>query len=220
MSEPRRYRAEYISVHALDESKPTRSVYIGAKSNWFAIVRQWCVDNGYSRTSIGETPDGFVVERTNWGITTEDGRVNVRMIDRAIDDFITRTRREWPDEAKSLCERYEEKLNQIMKQLDDASDSLEASERETSGLRSKLVDAERRAAKGEAAAEDLKNRLRALDPERIRREVANEIQQSLAATEATVARLSSELYEAKSHVSKLSEDKKRLRVALNSARGR
>lgn len=224
MSKWRTYRQDYMTVHLddhanfLDDIDSSVSIYAPEKE-FRGIMHEWCAANGYSKVKTAATEDGFCQYQA-WGLSTDDGRIYAGRINRCFRERRAAQRAAWPTEAADLCERYEKRICDLFRQMDLLSDQIEKAQSDERSLRSALANSQRETRAAEAAAEELRKRVREADPNRIRREIAAEFDQKTANITAERNQLASLLHEATSRETKLADDKKRLRMALNSARGK
>lgn len=212
----RDYRTEYMTVypdHAREDEKPDAtnavSMHVGPSSKFGGTFRQWAVDNGYSQ----ETLHG-----TNFGFGLEGGRVRGGRLFRCFKELRDKQRETWCEEARDACHRLERKLYEMFELLDQTTDAKEQLESDVTLLKSSLKEAERVAKSAEQTAAEMKRRAKDSDPDRIRKDVEAAHAARVAQLEQVNQVLAAKLAEAESQMSKLAEDKKRLRVALNGAR--
>ncbi len=186
-------------------------VYVG--DDWFANVRKWLSDNGHAREERELRGDGCLATRTNWGSA-----------ERHITAYIAHLRGQrwssWPRDASELCEKYEKRLHEVdEKQLQYAA-AVKEKDEEIERLRSRLEHARREADSAKAVACEMRKRAAEADPDNIRRQVELGVEHRVGNLTIERNALAAELHEAKSQIAKLAEDKRRLRLALNTARGR
>ena len=213
----RDYRNGYITVFPeyvpaqgeIPDEATGVSMYVGSSSHIGGIFRQWSVDNGYSQ----ETLNG-----TDFGLHVGGGRVRGGRLFRCFRELRDRQREAWPQEARDTCHRLERKLYETFESLDEATDAKEKLASDVSQLKSSLAEAKRVATRAEQTAAEMKRRAADSDPTRIRREVEAENATRVAQLEQANQALAAKIAEAESQMSKLAEDKKRLRMALNGAR--
>lgn len=216
---PRDYRTGYMTIYPQYEpvhgEKPDTdtavAVHIGASSQFGSALRQWAVDNGYSRETINGVDFGFAVEGR---------RYRGGLIFRCFKELREKQRETWSQEARETCHRLERKLYEMFELLDETTVAKEKLDDEMTLLKSSLAEAERVAKSAEQTAAEMKRRAKDSDPDRIRREVETANAARVAQLEQLNQTLTAKLAEAESQMSKLAEDKKRLRVALNGARAR
>ncbi len=191
------------------------SIYIGTKQEWFGVARQWAVDNGFARHDIRVQGT-----KTRFGLSDGGGVLRQDLVSRCFAELRNRQRENWPQAARDTCSRVERKLYEIFELLDETTDAKEKLEIEVGRLTPALVKAKRVAEDAEQTAADARSRARSSAPDRIRREVEAENAARMAQLEQANQALVAKLAEATSLTSKLAEDKKRLRAALNGARAR
>lgn len=191
------------------------AVFIGEATVARGRIRQWCVDTGHaSHAAKLNVYTGELTLTTKW-CNHPDG-LSVR----AILDLRHQERKDWPANAQGLCETLETELAEVFEECEMANAHIGQRDVEIRDLKSRLAESERRAQAAEAAAEEMKRRARAVDPDRLRREITAELAGETAKVAEENHRLAAELHEARSQAAKLAEDKKRLRSALNTARSR
>lgn len=186
----------------------SRSVYVGSMHEFAPSLRKWACDRGLS--SVDREGDFNVVR---WGLTDEN-------VKQWVSDKIEKERATWPEEAKAACERLENMLSVAFGEAESAVRLSKKEEADRKSAESKSKHAEHRADLAEGAIAELQKRVRAADPDRIRRAVEVEFSDRTKKLEGEIQRLTARLNETESQVTKLSEDKRRLRAALNSARGK
>ena len=215
----RDYRTEYMTVYPEygleDGEKPDAatavSTHVGSNSKFGGAFRQWAVDNGYAHDTINGT---------NFGFALEDGRYRGGRLFRCFRELREKQREVWCQEARDACHRLERKLYELFELLDETTDVKEKLDGDVKRMKSSLTEAARVAMNAEQTAAEMKRRAKDSDPARIRREAEAENAARVKQLEQSNQVLAAKLAEAESQMSKLAEDKKRLRMALNDARGR
>lgn len=201
---------EYAPAHGeIPDLTTGVSMYVGSSGQIGGIFRQWSVDNGYSHETLNGTDFGFAIE---------GGRVRGGRLFRCFKELRDKQRETWSQEARDTCHRLERKLYETFEGLDEATDAKEKLTRDVSQLKSSLAEAQRVAVSAEQTAAEMKRRAKDSDPARIRREVETESAVRIAQLEQANQALAAKLAETESQMTKLAEDKKRLRIALNGAR--
>lgn len=196
------------------------ALYVESLHKHFGSIRQWCVDNGFAQPQDPvATADGYLATGTKFGLESGD-RINIGRINKAALEIRNKSRVSWPEDAREICDRYERKIYELFELLDSTSDAKDAYDVEIRSLEVKLNDAERITSRANDTAEEMKRRAKEVDIDRLRRDLATEFSLKTEALHEENRRLAAGLYEATSQVTKLSEDKKRLRAALNTARNR
>jgi hypothetical protein len=208
----RAYRKEFMTVYPQWErgNNPDRETAVTMHvPDLEGALRQWLVDDGHSK----ETVNG-----TNFGFHMDGDNVHAWKLFKCFKELREKQRETWCQEARDTCHRVERKLYEIFELLDETTDAKEKLEGDAVLLKSSLTEAKRVAKSAEESAAEMKRRAKDSDPDRIRREVEAENAARVAQLEQSNRALASKLAESESQISKLAEDKKRLRAALNGAR--
>ena len=185
------------------------AIHVESSSKFGGTFRQWLVDNGYSKETINGTSFGFYME---------GDRVHAERVFKCFKELREKQRETWPQEARDTCHRVERKLYEMFERLDETTEAKEKLDGDVTRLKSSLAQAERVAKSAEQTAAEMKRRAKESDPVRIRKEIEVENATRVAQLEQANQTLAAKLAETESQMSKLAEDKKRLRMALNGAR--
>lgn len=222
MSKWREYRKGFANI--VVDSKPSRSVFVGSTEEWIGAMRMWSIENGYfqhesAKVTLGGFSTGVDCFSTgvDWGFGS-DGHVKMGLVMRALVEITAKRRVEWPDDAKDACLRVEQKLHEVFGLLDDETEKREALERKAQQLERDIEWARRSSDAAGRALDEMKRRLREANPDHARRSAEAACAERIAQLEQEAASLRAKLHEAESRESKLADDKKRLRAALNGAR--
>lgn len=192
----REYRDGYITIN----SDGPLSVSMSLSRLNLEEVNVWAVERGYGA-------DAFYFDR---------GTLNGKLVNQALLERRKDLRKEWPVEAKSICDGYERKIHDLFLRLDASMDLLVKRDHESQSLKSQLSEAKRVALRAEEAAEEMARRAKASDPARLRRDIEAEFEAKASKQADENRQLAARLHEVESQMAKLTEDKRRLRAALNT----
>lgn len=142
------------------------------------------------------------------------------MLPHALMEITNQDMHGWSEDARQTAISYQEALFRALTRINALTEIATKELNAIDSMRRQLKSEQSETAKAREAAEEVKARLREVDPDKVRRETEEKCTQKIQRLADENGILAAELHEVRSQVAKLAEDKKRLRAALNSRSGR